>query len=61
MRDIRRWLGTFKVSLAPEGKVRATVKGWLKNCFQSEELPASFVKDKKLTVKLVPWCYIFSI
>ena len=25
MRDIRRWLGTFKVSLAPEGKVRATV------------------------------------
>ena len=61
MRDIHRWLGTFKVSLAPEGKVRATVKGWLKNCLQCEELPASFLKDKKLTVKLVPWCYIFNL
>ena len=43
----------------PKGLCR--LKGWLKNCLQCEELPASFLKDKKLTVKLVPSCYIFNL
>ena len=40
VRDIRRWLKTFHVSLASEGQVRSVVKDWvgtgcmLKNCLQ---------------------------
>ena len=29
LRDVRRWLQTFNINLAPEGKCRAVVKDWL--------------------------------
>ena len=53
IRDIRRWLNTFKVSLAPEGKVRDVVKDWVGE--------GSFMKDKKIQIKLVPCCYIYNL
>ena len=60
IRDIRRWLSTFKVSLAPEGKVRDVVKDWVGEGLRREQLPASFMKYKKIQIKLVPWCYIYN-
>ena len=47
MRDIRRWLSTFKVNLASEGKVCGVVKVWIGGGLRCEELPATFVKNKK--------------
>ena len=61
LRDIRRWLKTFSVSLAPEGQVRSVVKDWVGTGLYSEELPATFIKDNKVTFKLTPWCYIFNL
>ena len=61
MRDIRRWLSTFKVNLASEGKVRGVVKDWIGDGLRCEELPATFVKDKSIIIKLVPWCYIYNL
>ena len=59
MRDVRRWLKTFKVNLASEGRTREVVKEWVGNGLRSEEVPAMVIKDKKMTVELRPWCYIY--
>ena len=61
LKDIRRWLKTFSVSLASEGQVRSVVKDWVGTGLYSEELPATFIKDNKVTIKLKPWCYIFNL
>ena len=47
MRDIRRWLKTFKVNLAAEGRTREVVKEWVGTGLCSEEVPAMVMKDKK--------------
>ena len=60
-RDMRLWLSTFKVNLAPEGKVHGVVKNWVGDGLRCEEIPATFLKEKKIIVKLVPWCYIFNL
>ena len=61
IRDIRRWLSTFRINLAPGGKVCDVVKDWVGGGLRCEELPATFVKNKRSIVKLVPWCYIFNL
>ena len=61
LRDIRQWLKTFSLSIAPEGQVRSVVKDWIGTGLYSEELPATFIKDNKVTFKLTPWCYIFNL
>ena len=61
VRDIRRWLKTFHVSLASEGQVRSVVKDWVGTGLYAEELPATVIKDKRVSVKLKPWCYIFNL
>ena len=50
-----------KVSLAPEGKVCNVVKYWVGEGLRCEQLPASFMKDKKIQIKFVPWCYIYNL
>ena len=50
MRDVRRWLKTFKVNLASEGRTREVVKEWVGTGLRSKEVPAMVIKDKKLTV-----------
>ena len=47
LRDIRRWLKTFRISLAPEGKCRNVVKEWVGTGLRSEEIPATVQKNKK--------------
>ena len=61
IRVILRWLSTFKVSLAPEGKICDVVKDWVGEGLRCEQLSASFMKDKKIQIKLVPWCYIYNL
>ena len=34
---------------------------WIGDGRRCEELPATFVKDKKIIIKLVPWCYIYNL
>ena len=59
MRDVRRWLKTFKVNLASEGRTREVVKEWVGTGLRSEDVPAMVIKDKKMSVELRPWCYIY--
>ena len=59
MRDVRRWLSTFKVNLASEGRARNVVKEWVGEDFRCEEIPASVRKDNRVVIKLKPWSYIY--
>ena len=42
-------------------KVCDVVKDWVGEGLPCEQLPASFMKDKKIQIKLVPWCYIYNL
>ena len=61
LRDVRRWLQTFNINLAPEGKCRAVVKDWLADSIRSEEIPALVLRAKKTSIELRPWCYIYNL
>ena len=61
LRDNRRWLQTFNVTLASEGKCCDIVKGWLGDALRAEEIPAMVIKNKKITYELRAWCYIFKL
>ena len=61
LRDVRRWLSTFKVNLAPEGKCRDVVKEWVGEGLCCEEIPASVRKEGKMVIKLRPWSYIYNL
>ena len=61
IRDIRRWLSTFNVSLAPEGKARDITKEWVGKGILVEQVPASVLKGKKYVVEDRAWCYIFNL
>ena len=43
LRDVHRWLKTFKVNLAPGGKSRS-VEEWVGGALRSEEIPALILK-----------------
>ena len=59
LRDVRRWLQTFNINLAPEGKCRAVVKDWLAYSIRSEEIPALVLRVNETSIELSPWCYIY--
>ena len=59
--DIRRWLNTFKVSLACEGKTRDVMKEWIGSGLCCEEIPASVLKEKKMVIELRTWCYLYNL
>ena len=61
MRDVRRWLSTFKVNLASEGRARNVVKEWVGEGLHCEEIPASVRKDNRVVIKLKPWAYIYNL
>ena len=48
LRDIRRWLKTFKIKMASEAKSRDIVKEWVGTGLRCEELPASVIKSKNI-------------
>ena len=56
--EIKRWLKTFKVQLASEGKARDVTKEWIGTGLRAEEIPASIMTGKKILVELRAWCYI---
>ena len=59
--DVRRWLGTFKVKLAPEGTARNIFKEWVGEGLRCEEIPASVRKGKQIVIQLKPWAYIYNL
>ena len=61
LRDVRRWLQTFNINLAPEGKCRAVVKDWIADYIRSEEIPALVLRANKTSIELRPWCYIYNL
>ena len=61
MRDVRRWLGTFKVKLAPEGTAQNIFKEWVGEGLRCEEIPATVRKDEKIVIQLKPWAYIYNL
>ena len=60
-REIKRWLKTFKVQLASEGKARDVTKELIGMGLCAEEIPASILKGKKIVVELRAWCYIYNL
>ena len=61
VRDLRRWLKTFNVSLAPENEVRDVVQDWVGTGLRTEDLPATVIKGHKVSIELRSWCYIFNL
>lgn len=61
LRDISRWLKSFNINLAPEGKSRAVVKEWVADSIRCEEIPALVLHGKKTTIELRAWCYIYNL
>ena len=59
LRDVRRWLQTFNINLAPEGKCGAVGKDWVAD--SSEEIPALVLRANKTSIELRPWCYIYNL
>ena len=59
LRDVRRWMHTFNINLAPEGKCRAAVKDWIADSIRSEEIPALVLRANQISIELRPWCYIY--
>ena len=55
LRDVHRWLKTFKVNLASEGKSRSVVKEWVGCVLHSEEIPALILKI------FLTWLHMFYI
>ena len=54
LRDVRRWLQTFKVNLASESKSRIVFKEWVGDALRSEEVPALIIKGKNSSIELRP-------
>ena len=48
--DVRRWLKTFKVNSAPEGKSRSVVKEWIGGALHSEEMEEMFGRVKTMVL-----------
>ena len=46
--DIQRWLNTFKISLACEGKTQDVMKECIVSGLCCKEIPASVLKEKKI-------------
>ena len=61
LRDARRWLQTFNINLAPEGRCRAVVKDWVADSIRSEEILALVLLANKTSIELRPWCYIYNL
>ena len=61
LRDVRRWLQTFKVNLASESKSRIVVKEWVGDALRSEEVPALILKGRNSSIELRPWSFIFNL
>ena len=57
LRDVRRWLHTFNINLAPDGNCIAVVKDWLADSIRSEEIPALVIRANKTSIELRPWSY----
>ena len=58
MRNIRSWLHTFKIKLAPEGKTRKLTKEWVGGGMRSEHAPLFINKGK---VQPPAWCYLYNL
>ena len=52
VREIRRWLCSFKINVASEGGMRNVVKDWVGTGLRTEEIPATV---KKINVLLLCW------
>ena len=61
LRDVRRWLQTFNVKMASELKTRDVMKEWTGSGLCDEEIPATVLKGKNMTIELRPWCYLFNL
>ena len=59
--DIRRWLNTFNISIACEGKTQDVMKEWIGSGLCCEEIPASVLKEKKMVIELRRWCYLYNL
>ena len=56
VREIRRWLQTFKVNVASEHSMRNVSTKWVGTALRTEEIPAT-VKKKRSSIVLNPWTY----
>ena len=61
VREIRRWLGSFKINVASEGSRRNGVNDWVGTGLRTEEIPATVKKSKRSFIVLKPWCYIYNL
>lgn len=63
MRDISRWLSTFRVKLSSEKTAKLVVKQWTGDCLRAELAPLTTKKEngKKVEVILKPWAYIYNL
>ena len=61
LRDVRRWLQTFNINLAPEGNTRKVMNDWVGNGLRAEEISAFVMKGKKMITAIKPWCYLFNL
>ena len=57
MHNIRSWLHTFKIKLAPEGKTLKLTKEWVDG-LRSEHAPLFINKGK---VQPHAWCYLYNL
>ena len=61
VREIRRWLGSFKINVASEGSMRNVVNDWVGTGLRTEEIPTTVKKNKRSFIALKPWCYIYNL
>ena len=61
VREIRRWLDSFKIEVPSVSSMRSVVGDWVGPSLRTEEIPATVVKNKTKLIALKPWCYIYNI
>ena len=61
VREIRRWLGSFKINVASTGSMRNVVNDWDGTGLHTEEIQATVKKNKHSFIVLKPWCYIYNL
>ena len=60
-REMRRWLASFKVSMAPEELPRKVREAWVGEGLRTDEIPVTVAKSGRTFVILRPWCYIYNL
>jgi hypothetical protein len=63
MREISRWLATFKIKLASEKLTRKVVKDWVGEGLIGELAPLTSKKvgQSRVSVIQVPWVYLYNL